>query len=127
MPPCEISAVARKFLSDLKAEGEPVVGRNLIFTAGWLIGSTEVAESIGKGHGEQLLGLVAVDLSIDAEGNVVDCVMIEEFGTREGSSTTLCEDALKMNFEPLAIADANRTNRQVVQFSSVTLKAASVR
>lgn len=107
-------AAAGPDLARLARYDATMTGREIVMENGLKIGGPEAADGIGSAAGEMLIGHNAFTLSIEADGDVVDCRATAPRNSIE--TAKFCNAELQGTFVPLGVEVTNRTVRNAVRY-----------
>lgn len=109
-----LQAGAGPGLARLARYNANMTGREIVIEEGLKIGGRDAADGVGSASGEMLISHSAFSLSIDADGDVVDCRATAPRNLLE--TAKVCDLELQGKFAPLGAEVANQTLRSAVRY-----------
>ncbi len=92
-------------------------GRTMVFEAGFAVGGPEAAQTVGRSPEHELLSMVGLALSINANGDVVGCTLAGPDRAMPAAQVEkACAGPRTMHYEPLDAAAADRSDRHGVSY-----------
>jgi TonB family protein len=112
--------VANSYVADVKGHLS-LAKRELVLEFGQLVGGIESARGVGRGEGQILGSLVAVAVTVDAAGEVKECVAAEGNMTADDVGP-LCANNRRAPYLPLDPAVPDRSDRHLVVYQAAYLR-----